>query len=484
MTSQAFEAHPFLDPEISVNRPDILRYLYNQYLDVIRSRDKYNGFLNTLLHPAGEERLLEANLATSAYYMNEAMHYIQSLLDMVPVGPRETVEPMSQVLDCSDFQELLTLIFNATDPRLAYEARRKLYLTKLFFDVDHSWEVQRGAEHKDHVEAVLEQDLFAHVSERRTVEMCYALGNDGETIVLGADQIQPGQECWAFDLQQVEMLRDGRPVRLNVYYYSCRFKREVVPYQYRKGRELYHFAESELFPAMERRRSASIVSKMLRKGESDPRWIRDLIGVMFIVENLSELEDLKELLFDRFGGHFRVKNVVDTQLNPEDRLRLNPQSGIGYKVYKAEMDILYNSRRHPQPQPYLFTAEIQLYTLENYLRTLHSAHYANHQALKRRQFLEGLVPVLFPAQIYGDEAVRRLVEAAAPVPTVGRNGNGGGNGNGGVGGNGSNARGGSAGVGNGRGAGGSGHGASDNGHSESESGTHSSPEPTDAKGSH
>ena len=422
MTSSALQAHPFLDPELSANRPDVLRYLYNQYLDVVRSRDQYNAFLNTLLHPIGDDRLLEANLATAAYYMNEAMHYIQSLLDMVPVGAQELVEPMAAVVDCSDVQELLTLIFNATDPRLAYEARRKLYLTKLFFDVDHSWEVQRGAEHKDHLETILQEDLFSHVSERRKVEICYGLGRDGESIEYGGDGLRPDQECWTFDLQQIEMLRDGRPIRLKVYFHSCRFKREVVPYLYRKGKDHYRAGYSELFPGMERRRSASIVSKMIRKGESDSRWIRDLIGVMFIVENLSEIEDLKEFLFDRFGGHFRVKNVVDTQLNPEDRDRLNPQSGLGYKVYKAELDILYNSRRNPQPQPYLFTVEIQLYTLENYLRTLHSAHYANHQALKRRQFLEGLVPVVFPAQIYGDDAVRRLVEGAAPAPNLSRNG--------------------------------------------------------------
>lgn len=424
MTSQVFDAHPFLDPDLSANRPDVLRYLYNQYLDVVRSRDHYNAFLNNLLHPIGDDRLLEANLATVAYYMNEAVHYVQGLLEMVPVGARELVDPMASVVGCSDIQELLTLIFNATDPRLAYEARRKLYLTKLFFDVDHNWEVQRGAEHKDHLEAVLAADLFAHVAEKRKVELCYGLGPDGESIEYGADELRPDQECWTFDVQQIEMLRDGRPIRLNVYYYSCRFKREVVPYQYRRGRDHYRVGDSELFPGMERRRSASIVSKMVRKGESDPRWIRDLIGVMFIVENLSELEDLKEFLFDRFGGHFRVKNVVDTLVNPEDRDRLNPQSGLGYKVYKAELDLLYNPRRNPQPQPYLFTVEVQLYTLENYLRTLHSAHYANHQALKRRQFLEGLVPVLFPAQIYGDDAVRRLVEAAAPVPAPLQNGRG------------------------------------------------------------
>ena len=51
---------------------------------------------------------------------------------------------------------------------------------------------------------------------------------------------------------------------------------------------------------------------MIRKGENDPREIKDLIGAMFIVEDLIEVEHLKEVLVDLFGGPFRIKNVVDT----------------------------------------------------------------------------------------------------------------------------------------------------------------------------
>jgi hypothetical protein len=45
--------------------------------------------------------------------------------------------------------------------------------------------------------------------------------------------------------------------------------------------------------------------------------------------------------------------------------------------------------------------EIQIYTLEAYLRTVCGAHEASHLALKLRQFLYGLVPKLFPRAIYG-----------------------------------------------------------------------------------
>ena len=409
------DAHPFLDPDLSERRPDILRFLYQQYLSMERNVDGYNEFLNTLLHPAGDERSLESNLATASYYLNEAVHYMRGLLDLLPDDVRRDASPRPEVARCSDVLELLSMIFSTRDPVLAFEAQRKLYLTKLFFDIDHSWEVQRGSEHKEYLEGILNRELFAHVSAARRVDICYALRPDGVSIDYSVGRLEANQECWTFDLREIEMIREGRPVRFHVYYFSCRFKREVIAYEYRRGAERYELITGEPWPTLGKRRSASIASKMIRKGEFDPRGTRDLIGAMFIVENLHELEQLKELLFDLFGGYFRVRNVVDTISEDGDRVLLNPQSGAGYKVYKAEIDILFNPERNPQPMPYFFTVEVQLYTLENYLRTIHSSHYANHRALKRRQFLEGLVPYVFPRSIYGDELVRRIVESAGPI---------------------------------------------------------------------
>jgi hypothetical protein len=340
--------------------------------------------------------------------MHEAMHYTREVMEMLPARVQKSVALRPEVVRCSDMRELLSIIFGSRDRRLAYEAQRKLCLTKLFFDIDHSWEVQRGTEHKDFLEKVIQEELFSHVASRRKVDITYAMREDGQSMEY-AEGTGEGEECRSFDLQQIEMLREGRPIRIRTYYYSCRFKREVIPYLYRSGERRYEFGLSEMFPGMSRRRSASIASKMIRKGENDPRAIQDLIGLMFIVENQSELEDLKESLFDVFGGFFRFKNVVDTVAQPEDQLLLNPQSGAGYKVYKAELDVLYNSPRNRHPMPYTFNAEIQLYTLENYLRTLHTSHYANHQALKRRQFLSGIVPYLFPESIYGSDTIEELL---------------------------------------------------------------------------
>ena len=54
-----------------------------------------------------------------------------------------------------------------------------------------------------------------------------------------------------------------------------------------------------------------------------------------------------------------------------------------------------------RPTPYRFPVEVQVFTLESYLRTVCGSHEASHLALKLRQFLFGLVPKLFPARIYG-----------------------------------------------------------------------------------
>jgi hypothetical protein len=417
MQPPVIQAHPFLDPKLSETNPSTYRHLYKWYLQIQENQEQYNRFLDMILHPVGDKRPLQANVTTAAYYLNEAVSYLGELLLMVPPEVRSLVRPHPEVMGCPDLLELLHMIFSSHDRTVSFEAQRKLYLSKLFFDVDHCWEVQRGAEHKEYFESILARELFSKAASPRRVELCYSIGADGESIEYSLGRNGVGQECWTFDLREVELLLDGRPVRFHIYYYACRFKRETIPYQYERGADHYQLAPTEIWPGLTKRRSASIVSKMIRKGENDPRWIEDLIGAMFIVEDLYELENLKELLFDLFGGVFRLRNPIDTLTRPADRALLNPQSGQGYEVYKAELDLLYNQERQRLPLPYFFTVEIQMYTMQSYLRTIHSAHYANHQALKRRQFLQGLVPYLFPVEVYGAEVVQALTreEPAAPA---------------------------------------------------------------------
>jgi hypothetical protein len=409
MQPPIIQAHPFLDPRLPDTNPSIYRHLYKWYLQTQESQEQYNRLLNMILHPAGEKRPLQSNVTTAAYYLNEAVSYLGELLLMVPPEVRTLVRPRPEVMGCPDILELLHLIFGSRDRTVSFEAQRKLYLSKLFFDVDHCWEVQRGGEHKEYFESILAGELFSGTVEQRPVELCYSIGPDGESIEYSVGRNETGQECWTFNMREVELLREGRPLRFHIYFYTCRFKREVIPFQYEKGADHYQLAPTEIWPGLTKRRSASIVSKMIRKGENDPRWIEDLIGAMFIVEDLFELENLKETLFDLFGGVFRLRNAVDTLTRPEDRTLLNPQSGQGYEVYKAEVDLLFNPERQRLPMPYFFTVELQLYTLESYLRTIHSAHYANHQTLKRRQFLRGLVPYLFPVEVYGEAVVQALM---------------------------------------------------------------------------
>ncbi len=403
-----FEAHPLLDPELTAHQPALLRYLYRIYLEIRNDPERYNAFLNSVFQPRGVERPLQANLTTAAYYLNEATGYIGELLLMIPSEMRRLVTPRPEVMGCPDLQELFALVFGSKDRRVSFEAQRKLYLAKLFFDVDHNWEVQRGSEHKEFFERIIDRTLFAHTAARRRCDICYNIRPDGETMEYTLGPARHGQECWSFDLREVALPSNRHVSRVRIYFYTCRFKREVIPHQYKPGDVYHHAGPTEFLEGLTKRRSASIVSKMLRKGENDPRWIQDLIGAMFIVHDLREVEAMRDALFDVFGGIFRVRNVVNTLENPDDRDKLGSFSSSGYDVFKAEVDVLYNPERPRLPMPYAFTSEIQIYTLESYLRTIHSEHYASHQAFKRRQFLQGLVPHLFPGSVYGKEIVSAL----------------------------------------------------------------------------
>jgi hypothetical protein len=124
---------------------------------------------------------------------------------------------------------------------------------------------------------------------------------------------------------------------------------------------------------------------------------------MFIVKDVEEVSQFQAILYDIFGGPLRWIEEVDTIRNEAERARLNEQSGQGYEVRKSLVSLLHGPA--DGRAPYLFSVEFQIYTLEGFLRTVHGRHYASHEKLKLRQFLEGLLPYLFPARIYGEETI-------------------------------------------------------------------------------
>jgi hypothetical protein len=407
-----YAAHPFLDPHLPSRAPGLLRALYQRFLAMRHDDEAYNAFLNKLLHPPGVSHPLKTNLREAASYLAEVAPYLEGLLEMLPREVREPLEPLPELTRQQDIRELMDQMFHAVDPRVRFEAQRKLYLAKLFFDVDHHWLVQRGLLHKHYFERLMDEALFRYTKSEYDVDICCTLGPDGISVEYTVGRERQEQECWSFHNIELEVPRKKGTAHLNIYFYSCRFKREVLPYQYRRGLERYQVQPTEIWGKLRQRRSGSIVSKMIRKGISDPSEIEDILGAMFIVADLAEVESLKDILMDTLGGPFRFRDITDTLTSEKDRTRLNRFSGLGYKVYKTEVDLLHPGAT-PEEEPYIFPVEIQIYTLESYLRTIHTEHYASHQRFKRRQFLKGLLPYLFPEEIYGRHVLDACLAAEA-----------------------------------------------------------------------
>jgi len=393
-------AHPLLDPRGNQHHPELYRLFYRQYAAIEQSDEAYNDGLDRLFNPVGMDRSLDANRIEGAYYLNEASRYVEALLSLLPRRKATRLRPRPSVADCNDLRELMEMVFSTNDPRLTFEASRKLYLAKLFFDVAHTPSIQRGDIHREYFEKMLQRELFVHTVGERDADIAFNIAADGLRIEYNMGPPMSNQEAWRFRVRELNLLLDHRPVRIHVYFYSCRSKREVLPYHYGRGQQVYELRAVEKWKQLSMRRDASIVSKMLRKGVNHPGAIPDILGAMFIVENQLEVEHLKLAILDIVGGPLKIRNIVDTLSDPSDRSRLNRHSGAGYRVYKGEVDVLYRARGSEDP-PYSFTVELQLYTLETYLRTIHEDHYASHQTLKRRQFLEALAPLLFPEEIYG-----------------------------------------------------------------------------------
>ncbi len=399
-----YRAHAILDPDYLQKDEEGARSLYKAFFEMKRGPDSYNQQLNHLIRPWNDPRPLPENLAMIHSYLREVDLYVRELLRLVPPEPAEALTPLRTITETNDFLELMQVAFLGSDRRERFEAQRKLYLAKLFFDVDHTTDVQNGPFHAKVLQECLEKELWSNVTRVRPVSISYSIAPDGEKIDYSIGHAAEGQETWHVNLRRLRRNVGGKPTIVHVFYSSCRFKRQYILRHPGSSASDENAVEEKIWAELQRGRSGSIVSKMVRKGEADPHKIGDLIGAMFIVKDVKEVGDLQSMLYDIFGGPMRWREEVDTIRNRDDRTRLNEFSASGYEVKKSLVGVLCQPPDADRP-PYLFNVEFQIYTLEGFLKTVHSKHYASHEQLKLRQFLEGLLPYLFPASVYGAESI-------------------------------------------------------------------------------
>ena len=400
--ARVYQAHPFLDPNCLKKDPELTKALRTHWQNMKISADAYNNELNRFLSPAGAPRTLAENQEATRRYLVDVNAYLQEILRLVGQAARREIAMDPEVAATNDWLGLWDLVFDKNNHRMSFEALRKLYLAKLFCDIDMDPGVQRGPLHRVFFEKTLDQKLWSTASRMKPVDVYFDIAQDKTRMAI---RTAPGAgEHWRFYLTRAKP-PGRRPI--HVYHYSCRFKREVAPQYYEEGSEYYEVEERPIWETLHRRRSGSILSKLIRKGESHVGAIQDLLGAMFIVRDKKEARSLQEWLYEMWGGPLRWRDRVNTMDFQEDQERLNPQSGAGYQVLKSDLSIPYSPG--DGSKPYLVTVEIQIYTIEGYLRTVHTQHRASHHQLKLRQFMEGLLPYLFPTAVYGEETVDRCL---------------------------------------------------------------------------
>jgi hypothetical protein len=386
-------AHPLLDPAFPERPSRLRRFLRGFYERIRRDDEAYRRAVAAQIHPPGAPSDWASDSRRLTEVLQEADAYVREIVNLLPSAAEAHARPADCVTACDDLRDLLTLVVTHPDRRVRFEARRKLYLMRLFLQIDQSRHIQDGPRHKVFFEELLQQGLWRHARQVHEVEIGYNIDATGQAIEYSVRPSE-GQQTWTF--HSIFLERDGIPI--DILYHACRFKRTVDPVSYEIVDGRRRVLERKRWGEMRRQSSGSIVSKMIRKGINNPDEITDLIGAMFIVHDDDALDDLLRLLDGVLGTTITWRNVVDTLGGAVDNARLNIHSGRGYRVFKGDVDILY-----PDPVPYRFPVEIQIYTLEGFLRTVCGAHDANHLALKLRQFLYGLVPRLFPRAIYGGE---------------------------------------------------------------------------------
>jgi hypothetical protein len=377
----AYDAHPLLDPRLPSRHPALARLWLDTYHRMMRDPAVFDRVVRGYVMPAGSRSSTAVDLGP---YFHDADAYLNDLLRLVPDSLARHLAPLPETRGASTIRDLLRATFEGRYTRARYEAQRKLYIAKLLFDIDHSRSVRDGPKHLARFEALVKAALLSEVTSADEVEV------EG-----------PGARSFRFRPRRLPA--DGRDPAIEVFHYRSRFKREADPETDRRADEGWvRIAEAPRWPGLGRY-SGSILSKMIRRAIPDPRMVQDLLGAMFIVGDRAQAYALERRLVAAFGGPLRCRDRVDTLSGGRDRARLDPQSSSGFLVLKEIVDILMDDPS--SDVPYLFSVEVQIFPLEAYLSTLYDMHFASHAAYKRRQFLHELLPLLFPSELYGGEAV-------------------------------------------------------------------------------
>ena len=396
-------AHPLLDPDFGVKGSRLLYLIRLSFRRIIRDDDVYRQELARIHFPhlqdLAEIPSLEALVARTGEYLREADIYLASTIDLLPRASRAAVQPLPVVTECNEVRDLMGIAIHGQGARLRYEARRKLALAQLLIQVDQSRIIQDGPRHKEHFEEILNEGLWKHTKQIHDLTVGYRLSDDGYNIEYSSRPAE-GDMRWDFRSTFVEKTSGRQTIGLDVLYYNCRFKRSVTPVSFEIVDGSHRVLEKVRWSDMRQETSGSVISKMIRKGINNPDEIGDIIGAMFIVNDNDALTDLLVLLDTCVGTPFGWRNVTDTLLDAEGAKGLNPFSSKEFKVFKGDVDVLISEEGGP---PYRYPVEVQIFTLEGYLRTVCGSHDASHLALKLRQFIYGLVPRIFPSRIYGTE---------------------------------------------------------------------------------
>ncbi len=335
-------------------------------------------------------------------YLHEADVYLAAAIELLPPEAIRHVAPLETVAQCTDLRDLLGISIHGATDRARFEARRKLCLAQLLLQIEQSRNIQDGHLHRSLFEEILNAGLWSHTKQIHDLTVGYRLVDGGARIEY-TSRPNAGDMRWNFRSTFIEKRQDDRSLVVDILYYNCRFKRSVAPVSYELVADCSHRVVERLrWSEMRQESSGPVLSKMIRKGINNPAELGDIIGAMFIVNDNEALGDLLSLLDSCLGTPFGWRDVTDTLSgSPDPGSELNSWSSRAFKVFKGDIDVLI------QPEgtnsPYRFPVEIQIYTLEAYLRTVCSQHEASHQALKQRQFLYGLAPRLFPRAVYGSD---------------------------------------------------------------------------------
>jgi len=339
-------------------------------------RKSLEFFINCYGIPGGEKAVKD----TISKYSKDADSVIDKYREAEFKSFALRFEMMSEVRNATNIVDLLILINTSINPRVQFEASRKLYLIHLAANNDQIDRDEKSLSLFKGFDRFIKEKVFNSLGKSLPEEICLVSEHDEESFeIKHQDKSHPKKprirEVAAKDLKDIPSIPGQKITILPVRSFRNEHGEDIPVYS--KDRE---------------KGTVDQILKLVRKGEDNPsKGIQDRYGLMFVVPTEKDVNSLRNKLIRESVDNdyaFGIESVEDNLKGGQrkDHARAGAPNLAMLKFIANVGGV---------------RIEIMFHTYESYLNSRNKKGHAYAEYEVRRQTHPDVVNLLFPHFMYG-----------------------------------------------------------------------------------